>query len=133
MNATVQCLKSVPELRDSLKSYDGIVQLSGLTAPAQAITGALRDLYSLMERGGATSVPPLLLLQVLHQVFPRFAEKTSEGIYAHLLSFGRILLIQQYFFFFFIIFIKSRKKVFKVRFIDLTIFIFVSEWFGKES
>lgn len=45
--------------------------------PAQSITAALRDLYSAMDHESA--VPPIVLLQVLHMAFPRFAEKSSQG------------------------------------------------------
>lgn len=45
--------------------------------PAQSITAALRDLYSIMDKGN--SVPPIVLLQVLHVAFPRFAEKNEHG------------------------------------------------------
>ncbi|XP_046395052.1 ubiquitin carboxyl-terminal hydrolase 14 [Ischnura elegans] len=95
MNATVQCLKTVPELKESLKKYMGGVSLlagvggggSSNTAAAQSITAALRDLYDSMERRGAGSltnaqgsaIHPLILLQVLHTAFPRFAEKSDHG------------------------------------------------------
>lgn len=49
----------------------------GNTPPAQSITAALRDLYSSMEKGN--TVPPVVLLQVLHMSFPRFAEKSEHG------------------------------------------------------
>ncbi|KAK6630620.1 hypothetical protein RUM43_014605 [Polyplax serrata] len=79
MNATVQCLKTVPELREALTKYTGTVQLGGPEGilPAQSITAALRDLYSAMDHESA--VPPIVLLQVLHMAFPRFAEKSSQG------------------------------------------------------
>ncbi|XP_017776545.1 PREDICTED: ubiquitin carboxyl-terminal hydrolase 14 isoform X2 [Nicrophorus vespilloides] len=78
MNATVQCLKSVPELRDGLKTYQGVTTIGGVV-PAQSITAAMRDLYSTMDKG--SSVPPIVLLQVLHLAFPRFAEKSEHGGY----------------------------------------------------
>ncbi|KAL0279456.1 UNVERIFIED_CONTAM: hypothetical protein PYX00_001005 [Menopon gallinae] len=79
MNATVQCLKTVPELREALQKYTGMVQLIGQEGmlPAQSITAALRDLYALMDKG--SSVHPILLLQVLHIAFPAFAEKSEHG------------------------------------------------------
>lgn len=75
MNATVQCLKTVPELREGLQKFEGGISLISL--PAQSITAALRDLYLSMEKG--QSIPPILLLQALHIAFPRFAEKTDHG------------------------------------------------------
>ncbi|CAH1116525.1 unnamed protein product [Phaedon cochleariae] len=80
MNATVQCLKAVPELRESLLKFQGGVAASGSVIPAQSITAALRDLYSSMDKGN--NVPPVVLLQVLHMAFPRFAEKNEHGTFA---------------------------------------------------
>lgn len=80
MNATVQCLKTVPELKDALQEYKGAIfntAGSGNAIPSQSITAALRDLYSSMEKGN--TVPPVVLLQVLHMAFPRFAEKSEHG------------------------------------------------------
>ncbi|XP_022907303.1 ubiquitin carboxyl-terminal hydrolase 14 [Onthophagus taurus] len=77
MNATVQCLKTVPELREALQSYQGAVMAQGGIVPAHSITAALRDLYSSMDKG--STIPPIILLQVLHLAFPRFAEKGEHG------------------------------------------------------
>ncbi|CAH0550579.1 unnamed protein product [Brassicogethes aeneus] len=77
MNATVQCLKTVPELRDALQSYKADVTGAAGIIPAQSITAALRDLYTSMDKGN--SIPPVVLLQVLHLAFPRFAEKNEHG------------------------------------------------------
>merc|ERR1719431_1018311 len=76
MNATVQCLKSIPELRDSLKRYSGSVSLGG-GQDSESLTSALRDLYTTMDKGN--TVPPIIMLQVLHNVFPRFAERGEQG------------------------------------------------------
>jgi ubiquitin carboxyl-terminal hydrolase 14 len=80
MNATVQCLKSVPELREALQSYQGDVTDVAGVIPAQSITAALRDLYATMDKGN--NVPPIVLLQMLHMAFPRFAEKNEHGGFA---------------------------------------------------
>lgn len=56
------------------------VTTSGGPLPAQLITIALRDLYSIMEKG--STVHPIGLLQVLHLAFPRFAEKSEHGGFA---------------------------------------------------
>ncbi|XP_066262225.1 ubiquitin carboxyl-terminal hydrolase 14 [Euwallacea similis] len=80
MNATVQCLKTVPELREALQTYQEGVAVAGGVIPAQSMTAALRDLYSTMDKGH--TVPPIVLLQVLHMAFPRFAEKTEHGGFA---------------------------------------------------
>ena len=58
---------------------------------AGTVTAALRDLYSAMDKGTGSSIPPFMLLQVMHIAFPRFAEKSPHGGYqqqvsAHLLE-----------------------------------------------
>lgn len=80
LNATVQCLKTVPELREVLKIFPGgWATAASLSLPAQSITAALRDLYDNMDKG--TSRAPLVLVQMLHLAFPRFAEKTEQGVF----------------------------------------------------
>uniref|UniRef100_A0A7N6B2S1 Ubiquitin carboxyl-terminal hydrolase n=1 Tax=Anabas testudineus TaxID=64144 RepID=A0A7N6B2S1_ANATE len=80
MNATVQCLRSVPELRSALRRYSGALRSSGANAPSQYITAALRDLYETMDKT-SSSLPPIILLQFLHMAFPQFAEKGDQGQY----------------------------------------------------
>ncbi|XP_028329143.1 ubiquitin carboxyl-terminal hydrolase 14 [Gouania willdenowi] len=80
MNATVQCLRSVPELKAALRRYSGALRSSGANAPSQYITAALRDLYETMEKT-SSSLPPIILLQFLHMAFPQFAEKGDQGQY----------------------------------------------------
>ncbi|XP_016139184.1 ubiquitin carboxyl-terminal hydrolase 14-like [Sinocyclocheilus grahami] len=80
MNATVQCLRSVPELKDALRRYSGALRSSGASVPSQYITAALRDLYESMDKT-ASSIPPIILLQFLHMAFPQFAEKGDQGQY----------------------------------------------------
>ncbi|XP_014245070.1 ubiquitin carboxyl-terminal hydrolase 14 [Cimex lectularius] len=77
MNATVQCLKTVPELRESLRAFKG--GIAGGVISAHSVTAALRDLYELMDKGVA--FPPIMLLQVLQMVFPRFADKNDNGTF----------------------------------------------------
>jgi len=76
MNATVQCLKTIPELRDSLTRFSGHVSLGG-GDDSTNLTASLRDLYSTMDKG--RTIPPIILLQVLHTAFPRFAERGEQG------------------------------------------------------
>lgn len=77
MNATIQCLKTVPEFKDALYKFESNVAFNGVGQEAQSITAALRDLYKSMDKG--KNVPPMVLLQVLHMAFPRFAEKSEHG------------------------------------------------------
>uniref|UniRef100_A0A4W4FF76 ubiquitinyl hydrolase 1 n=1 Tax=Electrophorus electricus TaxID=8005 RepID=A0A4W4FF76_ELEEL len=74
------CLRSVPELKESLRRYSGALRSSGANAPSQYITAALRDLYEAMDKT-SSSVPPIILLQFLHMAFPQFAEKGDQGQY----------------------------------------------------
>ena len=53
---------------------------------AGTVTAALRDLYSAMDKGTGSSIPPFMLLQVMHIAFPRFAEKSSHGGYQQQVS-----------------------------------------------
>lgn len=78
MNATVQCLKGVPELRDALKEYKEDFSISSL-ASAQSITAAMRSVFDQMDSGN--SVTPVLLLQTLHMAFPQFAQTGENGAY----------------------------------------------------
>uniref|UniRef100_A0A8D3BWR3 Ubiquitin carboxyl-terminal hydrolase n=1 Tax=Scophthalmus maximus TaxID=52904 RepID=A0A8D3BWR3_SCOMX len=85
MNATVQCLRSVPELKTALRRYSGALRSSGANAPSQYITAALRDLYETMDKT-SSSLPPIILLQFLHMAFPQFAEKGDQGQYLQQVS-----------------------------------------------
>uniref|UniRef100_A0AAX7V1E8 Ubiquitin carboxyl-terminal hydrolase n=1 Tax=Astatotilapia calliptera TaxID=8154 RepID=A0AAX7V1E8_ASTCA len=91
MNATVQCLRSVPELKTALRRYSGALRSSGANAPSQYITAALRDLYETMDKT-SSSLPPIILLQFLHMAFPQFAEKGDQGQYLQQPGFFLTLL-----------------------------------------
>ncbi|RWS06929.1 ubiquitin carboxyl-terminal hydrolase 14-like protein [Dinothrombium tinctorium] len=79
LNATVQCLRTVPELKEALRKFEGGLTSEGHIAPAQTLTAALRDLYQSMDKN--STVTPIILLQVLHLAFPRFAEKGEMGTF----------------------------------------------------
>lgn len=49
--------------------------------PAQALTAATRDLFLIMEKGRQTEVIPIIMLNVLHLVFPHFGERDEHGHY----------------------------------------------------
>lgn len=78
MNATIQCLKVVPELREALKEYKEDFSMSSLASP-QSITAAMRTVFDQMESGN--TVTPVLLLQTLHVAFPQFAQTGEKGAY----------------------------------------------------
>lgn len=75
LNSVVQCLRSVPELRDALKAYK---QEAGFNA-AQSMTLAIKSVFDQMER--AANVTPVFLVQTLHNVFPQFAQTGEKGVY----------------------------------------------------
>uniref|UniRef100_A0A914VZQ4 Ubiquitin carboxyl-terminal hydrolase n=1 Tax=Plectus sambesii TaxID=2011161 RepID=A0A914VZQ4_9BILA len=85
MNATLQCLKTVPELTEALKSASGHIAAASGGAPEERATGisaAVRDLYSMMDRASgrdSQEVIPLIMLQVMHMVFPQFSSKDDHG------------------------------------------------------
>lgn len=77
MNATVQCLRAVPELRKALDTFrhDG----SDGTSTAFTISSAMKIVFSQMEKG--TTVTPIVLLQALHRASPQFAQTAENGTY----------------------------------------------------
>uniref|UniRef100_A0A182VUN4 Ubiquitin carboxyl-terminal hydrolase 14 n=1 Tax=Anopheles minimus TaxID=112268 RepID=A0A182VUN4_9DIPT len=83
MNATLQCLKSVRELRDALKEYkedtSGASGLAGLASP-HAITMSMKNLFEDMERRN-DSITPVLFLQRFHAAFPSFSQTGENGTY----------------------------------------------------
>jgi len=64
--------------------------LSNFAAPPEKITIAMSDLYRTMESN--QTIPPLVLLQVLHQAFPRFADKV-EGHYMQQVNYSYCYII----------------------------------------
>lgn len=81
MNATVQCLKSVPELRDALRDFNDELGAGGssTSSTSQSITFALKKAYENMDK--SNTVTPILLLQTLHIAFPNFAQTGENGVY----------------------------------------------------
>lgn len=77
MNATVQCLKSVGELKTALRDYRGS---SRALNPAEKLTAGLRDLISRLNTRNTTNINPLVFLTTLRQVNPLFAEIGQHGI-----------------------------------------------------
>lgn len=75
LNSVVQCLRSVPELRESLKIYK---QDSSFDGP-QSMTVAIKNVFDQMER--SATVTPVFLVQTLHNVFPQFAQTGEKGVY----------------------------------------------------
>lgn len=78
MNATVQCLRVVPELRAAVRDFKEDFALSA-TSSAASIVNALKTVFAQMD-GGAT-VNPVVLLHCLHLAFPQFAQTGENGVY----------------------------------------------------
>lgn len=74
MNATLQCLKCVPELRETLLefNYDS-------SSPSSKLTSAINSVFIQLEKG--TTVTPVILLQTLHSTFPQFSQSDGNGTY----------------------------------------------------
>ncbi|KIO19021.1 hypothetical protein M407DRAFT_55572, partial [Tulasnella calospora MUT 4182] len=83
MNATVQALRSIPELQTALSTYaPSTNQPSQLSqnseANANIFSGRIGTLYQGMSKT-TEPFPPLLFLQILRQVNPQFAERSRAG------------------------------------------------------
>ena len=80
MNATLQCLKAVPELRTALKKFSppGDPALGPPNPDTEALTVSTRNLYSILDKSG-DPLQPILFLQSLHNVAPQFAEQGPRG------------------------------------------------------
>lgn len=78
MNATVQCLRAVPELRESVKQFKEEFSATS-SSSASSIVNAMRTVFTQME--GGITVNPMLLLHCLHLAFPQFAQTGENGAY----------------------------------------------------
>ncbi|TMW42744.1 hypothetical protein DOY81_012175 [Sarcophaga bullata] len=78
MNATLQCLRAVPELREALENFR--VGSADAESMPLAITSAMKFLFKQMEKTGST-VTPFVLLGTLHRAFPQFAQTGENGTY----------------------------------------------------
>lgn len=80
MNATLQCLKSVPELRDAVKQFQPTSTITAATMidGTQLIAHALKSTYQQLDLSSEPCMP-LALLTTIHREFPRFAEKDDHG------------------------------------------------------
>ncbi len=89
LNSTLQVLRSIPEMQDTLKIYKadkssaGSLQdltrlgLAGLGS-SNDLTAQLRDLYKQMSET-QEGFPPLMFLNALRTIYPQFAQKAKNG------------------------------------------------------
>ncbi|UXI17166.1 stromal membrane-associated protein 1 [Sarcoptes scabiei] len=80
LNATIQSLSTVPELKECLRGYKGTISFDHPFDNAKDIVVCLRDVYDKMAT--TSPVMPIYLLDKLHSMFPQFAEKTENGQFA---------------------------------------------------
>ena len=83
MNATLQCLKSVPELNDAIKQFTPTTigqsgQGAMMVDVTQMITNTLKLTYQQLDKTSEAYMP-LTFLASIHREFPRFAEKDDHG------------------------------------------------------
>lgn len=93
LNSTLQVLKSVPEMQETLALYkpesaaseSNLQNLSqfglGGLGSSTDLTASLRDLYRQMS-DTQEGFPPLMFLNALRTAFPQFAQKSKTGHYA---------------------------------------------------
>lgn len=74
MNATLQCLRFVPELRSVLGAYSA----NPSSDLANNLTLSLRDSFSQMD-GSTEAHPPVRFLEGLRMAFPQFAQQGRGG------------------------------------------------------
>lgn len=82
MSATVQCLKTIPELREALNKFDGRVSVFSTlsTEPStSSVAAALRHLYFDMSTSSVSE--PDILLRNLHSAIPRFAQRAEGNVF----------------------------------------------------
>ena len=77
MNACLQCLHAVPELRLALAAYSG--PAAGPADGAHALTAALRDLFAELRAAG-DAVTPARFLGALRALLPTFGATGRDGV-----------------------------------------------------
>ncbi|KAG1464162.1 hypothetical protein G6F56_005138 [Rhizopus delemar] len=76
MNATLQCMRAMPELQTSLEQYQGT--LNGVDNRSSLIA-SLRDLFTNLSKA-SDGFPPLVFWQMLRQTFPQFSQTGQGGM-----------------------------------------------------
>lgn len=81
LNSTLQTLRAMPELQDTLTIYKPDQTIAQTMATGPDLAAALRDLYKTLSET-QQGVPPIVFLNLLRKVFPQFAQKGEHGGYA---------------------------------------------------
>lgn len=79
MNASLQALRSIPELKTALTSHTPNSTTS--SAGDARLTTQLRSLFNGMDQT-TEAIPPYMFLQTLRTIAPQFAEQSQHGGYA---------------------------------------------------
>ncbi|KAH6570441.1 hypothetical protein BASA62_004358 [Batrachochytrium salamandrivorans] len=74
MNATVQCLRAVPELLEAMAH----IEKPSTSDPYLNLSISMRALLEDLDKSG-DPIPPMVFLQSLRTVFPQFAEANAQG------------------------------------------------------
>lgn len=81
LNSTLQVLRAIPELQDSLVKYDFNSRAGGSAfdgPPVNDITTQLKSLFESMSKT-TNGFAPYIFLNALRQSFPQFAERSRTG------------------------------------------------------
>lgn len=78
MNSTIQVLRQIPELKDSLSHFTESINSMN---PDRRLVASLRDLYAGMDKS-ATEYPPLMFWQMLRTFRPQFDQQDNHGHFA---------------------------------------------------
>nr|VDD01059.1 unnamed protein product [Brassica oleracea] len=73
MNSTVQCLKSVPELKSALSNYSLAGRSNDVDQTSHMLTVATRELFGDLDRS-VNAVSPTQFWMVLRKKFPQFSQ-----------------------------------------------------------
>lgn len=79
MNASLQCLRAIPELSVALKKLSSKTEkLDQMANGASLVVISLKELFKFLEKS-ESSVPPILLLKSFRETFPQFLQKDNLG------------------------------------------------------
>jgi len=78
MNASLQVLRSIPELGSCLQKHSSTAQDSN---PQTGVVSSLKDLFTQLKKSGH-GYPPFAFLQYLRLAFPMFNQQERQGVYS---------------------------------------------------
>jgi ubiquitin carboxyl-terminal hydrolase 14 len=86
MNASLQALRTIPELKTALNTYkpdrtNVMIDVLSNGGTHTGVTAKLRDLFNGMDMT-TEAIPPIAFLESLRRANPQFAEQSERGGYA---------------------------------------------------